>query len=306
MSDGDDVQLAKITIPAKNGESDDDQLTKITIPGKNNESSSDDVVFYNDAQNNTQNNTQNNAQNNVQPLNTPWNDKIQLLLKRIGEKSSGYRWMHDQEEQFYEKLNFWFKIIEIILLAIIGTVTSGEFVGLLADANLRENIVILMIVTSIQLVIIFLLTIVIGIKEFGQFSDKMFDHSNNSTKFNEIVLNIRTQLSFNIDDRENDNAFLKEIIKSYNDLMSVSHKIRKRTQKRYIKATENQDIYRPLVVGNFDNIEIIIDERHYNNVELNSQESNSGELNSGEVSNNNNEGNNYKAQYEINRWLKAF
>ena len=43
------------------------------------------------------------AKNNNPCDNGPWNYKILLLLRKIGKKTMGYRWMHEQDTQYYNK-----------------------------------------------------------------------------------------------------------------------------------------------------------------------------------------------------------
>lgn len=214
-----------------------------------------------------------------------WNYRMLSLLKKIGEKSMGYRWMHDQEVLFYENLNSIYSKIELILLAILGTITSSLFIGLLSNIGLEKNHFVMIIITSLELLLLLCYSIVKGFHN-PEYSKHIFNHNNVGAKFNTINLDIQEQLSLEIQDREVDKIFLKRIIKLYNELMEISPKIRKQTMNKYIVATKNFDIYKPLIADGFEIIDI-------ENNNLNNKEQ--GGMNLDEKNN-----------YQIERWLKHF
>lgn len=194
----------------------------------------------------------------------PWNYGIQLMLKKIGEKAAGYKYMHKQDQFYMEKVNNRYWIVEIVLLAILGALTSGEFVGLLADTGLRSNIIGLIIITGLQVVFIAGSGVVKNLRENGQYPTLIWQHQYMSAKFNEINLEVQEQISLNLADRASDKDFLKSVIKTYNHLMETAPSIRETTIENYINGTNSYDIYRPLIVGAFDQIEIVIDDGNDN------------------------------------------
>jgi hypothetical protein len=64
-------------------------------------------------------------------------------------------------------------------------------------------------------------------------------------------------LSINIDDREKDRDFLKNTIKSFNDLLYLAPKIRIETKSEYIENSEENDVFNP-ITDNHGNIQIVI------------------------------------------------
>ena len=168
--------------------------------------------------------------------------------------------MHKKDQCHYEIVNTRFYVIEIITLAVLGILTGGEFVSLMANTGLSGNTVALSIITGLQLLIIALYLVVKGLRENGKYEDCIWQNKYYSAKFNELNLEIQEQMSLNLDDKAKDKDFLKSIIKTFNHLMEVSPSVRNKTVERYIDGTKDIDIYKPLLVGEYDTIEIVIQE----------------------------------------------
>lgn len=217
---------------------------------------------------------------------SPWNFRIKLLLKKIGEKSMGYRWMHEKESMNYETKDYWIGLLELFLGAMITTLTSGTLVGLFADTNLRNNPETIVSLTMIELIFALILSVTIGIKEHSDFRSKQIDHKNTAYKFTQLYHSIQEQFSINLEEREKDNIFLRLKIQEYDSLMENSLNISKQILNKYIEASKNYDIYKPAILGHFDNIEIT-DDAH-GTVNINIQEDTKLD------------------NYEFNRWMKNF
>src|SRR5438445_11130919 len=65
----------------------------------------------------------------------PWNYKILLLLKKIGTKTMGYRWMHEREAEYYENINTKFGIYEMSIMTILGIITGTEFINFVNESD---------------------------------------------------------------------------------------------------------------------------------------------------------------------------
>lgn len=235
---------------------------------------------------------------------------LMTQLKKIGEKSIGYKWMHNYEKEYYEKNEGIYKIWEIILLAIIGTITGGEFVAFTsefakvlnaASTNILVTIIIFWGINTLKLIISLIYAVVKGLKDSGDFPKKIYDHQYTCAKFNEIYMDIQNQFTLSVKNREIDSSFLQNKTKEFNELMQTAPKIRRSTINKYIKATENEDIYKPLLVGEFDKIEIVIDEDK-DNVNLRVTKNNPHDMVNNTTGFDSLTQN--KAKYQISRWLK--
>lgn len=190
-------------------------------------------------------------------LNEPWNIMIKRYVKRIGEQAMGYRWAHDQEMNHYDNLNMRLKKINVVLLAIIGTFCTGDFITLVLR---NDSFYLNLTLTCIQLFLIMCQAIIIGYLDLGNFQQSVFEHKLSSTKFNEIYLDILSQLTLPVDKRDRDYEYLRNKTREFNDALINSPPIRSDTFKLYAIETQNENIFKPIMVGGFDKIEIIIDD----------------------------------------------
>jgi hypothetical protein len=223
-------------------------------------------------------------------LSQPWNPRIQLRLKAIGEKSMGYRWMNDQEVTYNEGWYTFYIRLETILFTMITTISSGEFITLLFEANYM----ILIIISILEIMCLFSYGVTQSLKENGDYLEKSKYFSKNAAKFNEIYLSIQNQLSIPVDRREEDVNYLFEMTRNFNELMFSHIKPRQTTVDKYIEKSKNADIYKPLLVGGLDKIDIVID-KDSNTLKMVHQKSSTHLQSNTKI--------NDKLDHEINRWL---
>jgi len=222
-----------------------------------------------------------------------WNYGIQLLLKKIGEKSMGFKWMHNRERVYFEKLDSKYKLATLILLAVIGTISGSEII--LAIIDVDSKYVYLSFAIIIFLVNI-VHSVVTGIRETEGTNELITSHQTASSKFNKINLDIQTQFTFDIEDRASDKDFLQNTIQYYNDVLDNAPTIRDETANLYMDAIKDKNIYKPLMIGGFEQIEIVINE---------SKNEPETEI---RIKSNENIEQSYedRNKYQIERWLKNF
>lgn len=229
-------------------------------------------------------------------LEEPWNMAISIKLKQIGEKSAGYRWMHDHEKIYYTKISKIYMILEVILLAIMGTLSSGDFVMFMINNKINGGSGGL-IISSTQLLLLLIYCVVKGLYDTGNYSNIILSHHTASSKFNELFLEIDIQTRLPISKREPDSNFLIHKTKEYITAMNESPAIRQSTIDKYILATENEDIYKPPIAGEFDKIEIVIHDE--NNIKVKSRSITSDKNEKSPKTNNIDP----KLKNQIDRWL---
>lgn len=225
--------------------------------------------------------------------NTPgtWNYTVKLLLKKIGEKSMGFKWMHNQDRIRYERIYMILKRVEVILLALIVILTSSGFVYFLSVIGLEGNNIIVIIISAVQLLILSGASIVKTMREIGGYDKLIFDHKYSSSRFNQISLQIQTQLALDLKDRMNDVFFIKHIVDTYNKLVEISPIISSSTMTEYIDAVKDKDIHKPLLLGKIDDqLEIVID----------------GPENHDQAKNTENDQLYDNNKYQMDRWLQNF
>ncbi|XWV25129.1 hypothetical protein QJ856_gp0647 [Tupanvirus deep ocean] len=231
--------------------------------------------------------------NKPQDDDEPWNYKILLLLKKVGKKTMGYRWMHEQDAQYYDKMNTRFGTYEMLILAFLGTITGAGFVNFIAGTGLQDNKIVYIVITVTQLVTVFIAAIIKGYSNVNNYEKNKADHFLAALKNAELNLNIQYQLSLNIKDRDNDKLFLKNVVKNFNDILFLAPPIRESTKKRYMEESNDNDMFNPIIFDG-DGLQIIVHDptnETKNNIVLNQKT---------------NIANDSKMKYQIDRWLQHF
>lgn len=234
----------------------------------------------------------------------PWNYNIQLLLKKIGEKSLGHKWMHSQDQDYHENINDVYKIIEVVMQAVIATITCTEFIAFTSDVGLSTNKVAIIVITAIQLFLILLYNVVRGAREAGDHKENQLTHKYFSSRFNRLNIDIQEQFSLDLKDRITDKHFMRTCIRDYSDLLESNPSIREKTKLKYLNDTKNTDLYKPLIVGGFEQIEIVVDDMNSEHVgEVNPNKTNQkikikDKMATDKYTN--------KHKYEMDRWMRHF
>lgn len=222
-------------------------------------------------------------------LNVPWNTRIQLFLKKLGDRAIAYKWMHNRERHLYTESLYKLNISLRILMTILGLLDSVSVVSALND-SFEDKKNILIIFTILNLLFVVILGILNEIKDNGDYIDKINNNKEASIKFSKFIIDIQSQLSLNIKDREPDTIYIRKITKTYDKLMNISPHIRSITMNEYMQASDLNNINKPIFVGGSDNIDIVI---HDDLTKIKSPHNNKTKKN--------------KAQnYEIEKWVRNF
>lgn len=234
-------------------------------------------------------------------LTKPWNYRIMLLLKNIGEKSLGYKWMHNEELLYYTKKYKYLTIIEVTLLAIIGTVTGSQIVTYFTE----QSNILYMILLIIQTLFYLCYGITKAIKEAGDYPSKIYGHRWSSIKFGEIATDIQTQFCLPIDKRNKDEHFLEYKSKDFNDNLYGAPIIRHSTKKKYSDNIYPKKISK-YAFDNVDHIDIIFD-NNKNNISCDNKSNESNDNNSiKKYQTQPNKLIDDKFKYEIGRFFKMY
>jgi hypothetical protein len=219
-----------------------------------------------------------------------WNYRIKMLLKKIGIKATGYRWMHEQERERFITVDYWFGIIQLILTGVIAALTSTSLATMFSSEELSANKTVLVAITISEVIASMLCGIVIAVKQYNDFNARSTSHKDAAARFIHIYHTIQEQFSLPVKDRENGTTFLKDKIKEYDELVQNMPAIRSKTYQRYTIATKNNDINKPTNIDEFDNIDV---NDHTIDVNDNSNNKNTKEKKD-------------MMKYEIDRWLHNF
>lgn len=175
-----------------------------------------------------------------------WNTKIVMLLNKIGRKTMGYRWMHDQASQYNQNKHLQFKIVEVILAAMLDLLTGGELCGFIFNEGLNTNKTLVITITCVQFVLLLVSHIVTGIKITAEFDKVISHHDYAAKKFGEINLNIQQKLALEVEVRGDDREFLNHMVKAFSDLLEIAPKIDQKIQDEYVEKASDDDVFSPI------------------------------------------------------------
>lgn len=192
----------------------------------------------------------------VDDLEKPWNYRIMLQLKTIGERSLGYKWMHNEELMYYAQRLKMLTILEIVLTTLHATSIAGSIVSLFNNTNIYALMIIL---TCIQTVLFICTNIIKTWKEAAEYPTKIYDHRWSCIKFGQIATQIQNQFCLHVSKRNNDENFLEYKSTDFDDALFGAPIIRSVTMKQYLDGTKDSNIIKPLSLGNIGNIEIVVD-----------------------------------------------
>ncbi len=229
---------------------------------------------------------------------TSWNRSIVELLKKIGERSLGYRWMHNYESDYFASIESKMATLEMLLIGLIGVLETVTFIGAISGVEIVSNLSVILSILGVQILLTFLFGIVKTIRENSNYPKQSFDHKYCSNKFNNINLKIQEQFSLEIERRDDDKTFTHHLLNNYNELLFESPSVRNKTMKKYMNGTKDSKINKPITIAEINGMDIMLnDEYAINNINHNQTSIfNTDNTNNGDE----------KFNYELNRWLQNF
>lgn len=174
-----------------------------------------------------------------------WNIYIEEDIKRIGDKSEGWRWMHDQASKKY---TFWYRVIGITNILMNAAASVGNVpnaINCQSDYDALKWIAI-----TLQ----FLVTVSLAYAQFVDYGSRKESHKVAESGFAALFYNIKTQLSLDRKLRQFGKDYAEWIQKEYTDLSANPDvpAIPGDIFKKYLIKIEGKNI------ANIDDLEQII------------------------------------------------
>lgn len=192
-------------------------------------------------------------------LEKEWNYRMMLHLQEIGEKSNGYRWIHNEEIVFYTRLKQIIFYIDTLFTVIQG---AGIFSTVIALFPKDKDFLLFTILTVAQLVLFVIIGCIKGYREGMEFDARISSHREASNRFNDISSSIRIQFALPLSKRDNDENFMEYRTSQFNDILGAAPVVRPKTIKRYMKMVKGSAITNPFALGSgVGQIEIVIDKK---------------------------------------------
>jgi hypothetical protein len=173
-------------------------------------------------------------------------------VKKIGEKSTGYKIMHIKSSRNVSKKYNWLMYSGIVL-GPLAALLSGIGVTLHPETEVTFPI--------ISACLAFMSGIVVSISKFGKLEENGSSHKLAASKYTSLESNVRRQLSLCRIDRVSAGQYLEWIGNSFDELFLASPLIAAKIYDNYIKIAKQNNISIPDEYG----IEININEGYQQN-----------------------------------------
>lgn len=178
-----------------------------------------------------------------------WSDSQEKLLKSIAERSNCMRWLHTECNSYFESLNFYFTIPNIVISTLNGSITMS-LTALFPDPRTQQNAT-----TIIGLVSIFS-AVLITMNQYVKSQQMAEAHHSSGLSYAKLYRNIMNELSLRRDQRSNGLDFLKQVRTEIDRLESTSPSILPFAIKKFNIIFSKRDIEKPEITGDLDAVEI--------------------------------------------------
>jgi hypothetical protein len=191
-------------------------------------------------------------------MSTCWNDTQESLLKGISERCNCMRWLHTQSNQYFDTLNFYFTIPNVIISTLNGSFTMA-LGSLVPDPGAQKTGQ-----TIIGLISIFS-AILITMNQYVKSQQMMEAHRASGLSYGKLYRLIMNELSLRRDQRVNGLEFLKTVRTEIDRLENTSPSILPHIIVRFNSQFANRDIEKPEITGDLDEVEINKDKNRRHN-----------------------------------------
>ena len=140
-----------------------------------------------------------------------WNDKLEVLVSKIGKSCSQYKRMHFQAARISSSKYFWLMIMGMVLPSASGTMSAVS-----VALNDDKVMPICAAVTGC------LSSIIVAIAKFGNFDDVSTSHRQAETRFLALETNILRQLALYRNDRVNAGKYINWLENRYEEITSTA------------------------------------------------------------------------------------
>ena len=183
-----------------------------------------------------------------------WNPSQEKLLKMIGERSNCMRWLHNECNLYFESLNFYFTIPNVVISTVNGSITMS-LNTLFPEPESQKTAT-----TVIGLVSIFS-AILITMNQYMKSQQMSEAHRAAGLAYGKLHRLIMNELAMRRDQRSNGEEFLKQIRAEIDRLENVSPLIRPSVISRFNKEFAHRKLEKPEITGDLDEVEINEDGR---------------------------------------------
>jgi len=178
-----------------------------------------------------------------------WNEHQEQLLKGIAERSNCMRWLHTESSQYFDNLNFYFTIPNVVISTLNGSFTMS-LTSLFPDVGAQKSAT-----TIIGLISIFS-AVLITMNQYVKSQQMMEAHRAASISYGKLYRIIMNELALRRDQRTNGLEFLKMVRVEIDRLENTAPTIPPFIIKKFNLQFAETDIEKPEIAGDLDPINI--------------------------------------------------
>ena len=178
-----------------------------------------------------------------------WSSSQEKLLKAISERSNCMRWLHTQCTSYFETLNFYFTIPNIIISTLNGSITMS-LTALFPDPRDQQN------ATTVIGLVSILSAVLITMNQYVKSQQMAEAHHSAGLSYGKLYRTIMNELALRRDQRTNGLEFLKQVRSEIDRLESIEPPILPFAVKQFNKQFLASAIEKPEITGDLDPVEI--------------------------------------------------
>lgn len=178
-----------------------------------------------------------------------WNESQEKLLKGISERSNCMRWLHNQCQIYFESMNFYLTIPNVIISTLNGSFTMA-LNSLFPNPDSQQAAT-----TVIGLVSIFS-AVLITMNQYVKSQQMMEAHRSAGLAYGKLHRLICNELALRRDQRQHSLEFLKVVRAEQDRLENTSPTILPKVIAKFNIQFANRDIEKPEIAGDLDEVEI--------------------------------------------------
>jgi hypothetical protein len=181
-----------------------------------------------------------------------WNTHQENLLKGIAERSNCMRWLHSESNQYFDNLNFYFTIPNVIISTLNGSFTMS-LTSLFPDPASQKSAT-----TLIGLISIFS-AVLITMNQYVKSQQMMEAHRAAGLSYGKLYRVIMNELALRRDQRSNGLDFLKLVRIEIDSLENTAPTILPFIIRKFLVRFADRNIEKPEIAGDLDPVSVNTD-----------------------------------------------
>jgi hypothetical protein len=178
-----------------------------------------------------------------------WTTGQEELLKAISERSNCMRWLHTQSQNYFESVNFYLTIPNVIISTLNGGFTMS-LTALFPDPNSQKA------ATTVIGLISILTAVFITLNQYIKSQQMMEAHRTSGISQAKLYRMITNELAVRRDQRSNAIEFLKLVKIEQDRLENTSPSIRPHIIEKFNIQFKDRDIEKPEITGDLDTVNV--------------------------------------------------